>query len=325
MKNYSVRLYQKNDFDLWNSFVEQAKNATFLFHRNFMDYHSSRFNDFSLLVFEGNKLVAIVPANRVDANVFSHQGLTYGGLVLNQQAKMISILSIFRSILVFLQSCQVEKFIIKTIPTFYCNSFCDELHYVLFLTQSVRLESNICSVLNLKDSLNFSKKRLNEIKKGVQNNLIIVEEVDFELFWNEILIPNLEQKHQSKPVHSLAEIRQLKSFFPNQIRQFNVYKNQILQGGTTVFVLKNGVHSQYISANDTKNQTGCLDFLHHYLITDKFKNLDFFDFGTSNEHNGTKINEGLLYWKQSFGAQIVTQDFYEVQTKNHILLNNVLI
>ena len=49
--------------------------------------------------------------------------------------------------------------------------------------------------------------------------------------------------------------------------QFNVYKNNEIIAGTTVFESKNVVHSQYISANETKSETGSLDFLHHYLIT----------------------------------------------------------
>ena len=83
MKNYTVRRYSSEYFELWNAFISIAKNATFLFHRDFMEYHSDRFQDFSLLVFEGEKLMSVLPANRVGDTVFSHQGLTYGGLVLD--------------------------------------------------------------------------------------------------------------------------------------------------------------------------------------------------------------------------------------------------
>jgi hypothetical protein len=79
VKNYTVRRYQKSDYLHWNTFVSKAKNATFLLHRGFMDYHKDRFEDYSLMVFENEKLVAVLPANRVDGCVYSHQGLTYGG------------------------------------------------------------------------------------------------------------------------------------------------------------------------------------------------------------------------------------------------------
>jgi hypothetical protein len=54
VKNYTVRRYTSEDFALWNAFISTAKNATFLFHRDFMEYHSDRFEDYSLLVFEGD-------------------------------------------------------------------------------------------------------------------------------------------------------------------------------------------------------------------------------------------------------------------------------
>jgi hypothetical protein len=70
---------------------------------------------------------------------------------------------------------------------------------------------------------------------------------------------------------------------------------------------------------------GGLDLLFHYLITEVFKNKRFFDFGISNENQGRKLNNGLSYWKESFGASIIVHDFYEVKSINYKLLDNVLI
>ena len=36
--------------DEWDSFVRLSKNGTFLFERGFMDYHSDRFDDCSLMI-----------------------------------------------------------------------------------------------------------------------------------------------------------------------------------------------------------------------------------------------------------------------------------
>jgi hypothetical protein len=69
---------------------------------------------------------------------------------------------------------------------------------------------------------------------------------------------------------------------------------------------------------------GGIDLLFHHLITEVFKNKPFFDFGTSNENQGKKLNNGLSYWKESFGASTIVQDFYEVETINFTKLENVL-
>ena len=147
----------------------------------------------------------------------------------------------------------------------------------------------------------------------------------FSLIFCEILIPNLAQKHQAKPVHSLEEITRLKALFPEKIRQFNVYENDIIVAGTTIFESSTVAHSQYISGKEYKNELGGLDLLFYHLISEVFKNKRYFDFGISNENQGRNLNDGLSYWKESFGANIIVHDFYEVETSNYNVLNTVLI
>jgi hypothetical protein len=96
-----VRKYKISDKELWNDFVSSAKNATFLFNRDFMEYHKDRFEDYSLLCFHKDKLVGILPANIVGNKVYSHQGLTYGGLVLNESIGLLNAFDIYKSILCF--------------------------------------------------------------------------------------------------------------------------------------------------------------------------------------------------------------------------------
>jgi len=82
---------------------------------------------------------------------------------------------------------------------------------------------------------------------------------------------------------------------------------------------------QYISANKEKNKLGSLDYLFTYLIEEVFNSKEYLDFGNSNENNGKNINQGLLYWKEGFGARSVTQDFYEIKTSNFKKLENIMI
>jgi hypothetical protein len=323
---FTVENYTKIHCQLWNEFVAQAKNATFLFHRDFMEYHQDRFEDFSLLVFDENqKLQAILPANIVGTTIFSHQGLTYGGIITNETNKLADFIAITKAILVFLKSQKIDKLQFKEIPSIYCQKPADELQYLLFLMQGNLVRRDVLSVLDLESSFSFSRDRKNGIKRGIKNNLVVKEESDFASFWNEILIPNLVEKHQAKPIHSLEEIQFLYSKFPKNIRQFNVYQNDKIVAGNTIFETNLVAHSQYISGNSYKNELGSLDFLHDYLISNIFKDKKYFDFGMSNENQGKNINEGLLYWKESFGANTVTQDFYEVTTANYSLLNSVFI
>ena len=325
MENLQVITYSKDKKEEWNSFVSASKNGTFLFDRDFMEYHADRFTDFSLMVYFNEKLVALFPANIKDEIVYSHQGLSYGGLVLKASEKYKTCIIIFRALLLFLHQQDIKSIEVKEFPSIYPVYPNDELLHLLFLCKAKLIRRDGLSVVNMKNNLSFSRDRKAGVKRGVRNELMVKEVVTFDAFWNEILIPNLQEKHGVKPVHSLEEITLLKDKFPENIRQFNVYQNNKIVAGTTIFESNKVAHSQYISGNLEKNELGSLDFLHHHVLKNVFQFKSFFDFGISNESQGTKVNNGLQYWKESFGARMITQDFYWVETANYKLLNDVLV
>jgi len=324
VSSFKIRKYTSLDFLTWNSFINQAKNATFLFHRDFMEYHENRFEDYSLIVEDEKGWVAVLPANRVGNTIYSHQGLTYGGLVLKENVKLEKVIFIFNSVLQKLKEDGFNSLLIKELPFIYNTSFSDDWKYVMFLLEAKLKRRDTLAVIDLSQKRSLSNGRSEGVKRGIKSQLTVREE-GFSAFWNTILIPNLLEKYGVKPVHSLTEIELLKSRFPSQIRQFNVYKKEEIVGGTTIFESKNVAHSQYISANSFKSEYGTLDFLHHHLITEVFNQKAYFDFGISNEEGGKKLNGGLSYWKESFGAHTVTQDFYEIEVDNYTKLEGVVL
>ncbi|WP_337964718.1 GNAT family N-acetyltransferase [uncultured Flavobacterium sp.] len=325
MTKFTVKQYDRNDYQIWNDFISQAKNATFLFCRDFMEYHKDRFEDFSLLVFEDEKLISVLPANKVGNSIYSHQGLTYGGLVYKEQTKLATVIEVFRSVLFFLNENNFQKLHLKTLPSIYHQKPAEEVLYALFLSEAKLVRRDSLSVIDLSQENKTSKIRKRGFQKGVSNQLIIKEETDFESFWNNVLIPNLNEKHSANPVHSVEEMNYLKGHFPKNIHQFNVYLEDKIVAGTTVFETETVAHCQYISKNENQENLGSLDYLFHYLIQERFAKKRFFDFGISNENQGRNLNEGLTYWKESFGASTIVHDFYELETANYNKLNGIFV
>lgn len=322
---YSIQRYDSTQKALWDDLVGQSKNGTFLFRRDFMEYHSDRFADFSLIVFKNETPIAILPAHIKDNVLHSHWGLTYGGLVYSHKIKLAEVIQIVRALLAYLDENNIRLLHIKEIPSIYHKHPADEMKYALFLAKAELLRRDSLCVIDNASPLPFTKTRKESIRRGAKNNLVIKEEPAFGLFWEKILIPNLDLKHAAKPVHTADEITLLHSRFPENIRHFNVYHNDTIVAGTTVFITDTVAHPQYISGNADKNELGSLDFLYNHLITNVFKDKRFFDFGISNEAQGRKLNAGLVFWKESFGARTLVQDFYEVQTANYPLLDNVML
>jgi hypothetical protein len=322
---YRVERYDSERFSQWNDFIANSKNGTFLLNRGFMEYHNDRFDDFSLMVFEKDILIAVLPAHSIANEVYSHLGLTYGGLVYTKKTKLSMVIRALQSVLAYLHANAVAKLHIKLIPAIYHKYPSDEFSYALFVAGARLTRKDSLCVIEQANKLPVTGTRRHAIRKGIKNELVIKEEPEFNLFWNEILIPNMNKKHGVKPVHSAEEIIMLHKRFPDNIRHFNVYHNDTIVAGTTVFITDTVAHPQHISGNKDKNTLGSLDFLYHHLITEVFAGKKYFDFGISNEEQGQKLNESLIFWKESFGARTLVQDFYEVATANFSKLDNVLI
>jgi hypothetical protein len=316
MMKYTVRNYHKGDYEIWNAFVAQAKNATFLFHRDFMEYHQDRFEDFSLLVFENDKLKAILPANKAGNSVYSHQGLTYGGLIFSNKLKAENAALILDAILAYLKETAVATFYYKPIPNFYFPEGNQEMDFFLFKNNAVLVQKEMNLAVNLKLPLRISKSKLKHFRRIENLYLEIVEEQYFQPFWELILEPRLLEKFDAKPVHKLMEIDFLKQKFPHNIKQYSVYQNDEIIAGITIFETENVVKSQYGATSEKGEQVRALDFLFINLIHKyKRKGKHFFDMGIVNGENEKGFNSGLLTQKEELGCTIYNQDFYKIAIK----------
>ena len=256
-----------------------------------------------------------------ELQLFHTKGLTYGSFVLQEKAKLLYAFEAFKATLEFLYAEGIKSLDIRVIPTFYNTLPADELEYFLFKCDATLLKRDASMVIDYAHTINFIKSRRQCIKRAAKNGLTIKKENKFDVFWNKLLIPNMSRRYDVDPVHSLEEIELLASSFPENIQQFNVYKGEDLVAGTTVFLTKTTIHPQYIAANTDKNALESIDFLYNYLINDCNDTKRYFDFSTSSEENGTILNKGILFWKESYGARTYTTDNYLVETKSYKNLN----
>jgi hypothetical protein len=318
--------YENSWSEKWNHFIDHSKNGSFLFKRNFMEYHSDRFEDHSLLVVDDQKIIAILPANIKGPILYSHQGLTYGGLIVGMDIKMPIILQAFKYLLQFLHEIGVNKLILKNIPHIYHRYPADEIEWALIRIKAVLYRIDSTLTIDNRFPLPYQERRNRSIKKAEKISPIIKtnESDGFDKFWQEVLVPNMLKKHNLKPVHNLAEIKMLASQFPANIKQYNIYINNQIMAGCTMFLNQTVAHAQYISGTDEGRSNGCLDYLFNYLIKEEYSSYPYFDFGNSNEDAGTKINFGLMDWKEGFGARAVSHDFYEINTANFDMLENII-
>lgn len=311
MEEFEVFRYTPTRKLEWNDFVGRSKQGTFLFDRNYMDYHHDRFQDYSLMVFRNARLFALFPANRVDNTVYSHQGLTYGGLLTDHKATTAEVCTTFQVINHFLREQDVNRVIYKAIPWIYHNIPAEEDLYALTnVCQAQLIARDISSAIILDSRLKFTESRRSGIRKAVRNELFVEESEDIDAFWD-ILNRNLQNKYGATPVHSSEELRLLHGRFPRNIKLFMVYDNNVAVGGTLVYVTPQVVHTQYISASPEGKSMGALDLLFDHLINKVEWGRRYFDFGKSTEDGGRVLNAPLIFQKEGFGGRGVCYDCYE--------------
>ena len=318
----TVTRYTPQNHQIWNEFVKQSRQGTFLFDRNYMDYHQDRFHDHSLMIYYKDKLYALLPANEVvsasnneipQKELVSHQGLTYGGLLTCNKMTAELTCETFEAIGNYLKQEGFSKLTYKAIPWIYHKIPSEEDLYALIHVGKASLSAReISTTILLQNKLRFSEQRRRGVNKAKKNSLIIRQssQEDVFAFWN-ILNNNLQQKYHTRPVHSNEELQLLMSRFPENIIGYSVLKDEEVIAGTIIFITPQVIHTQYIGASEKGKEEGALDLLFDYLINQKKWNTPYFDFGKSTEDRGNYLNTNLIHQKEGFGGRGVAYDTYE--------------
>ena len=308
----------------WDAFAAASRNGTFLFRRDFMEYHSDRFEDASLLIYDDKKLIGLLPANRSRrdaATVESHGGLTYGGLLLGDKATAMLTGQMLHAAAEYYLAQGYGQLAYKPTPYIYHRQPTEEPLYWLYRAGATLETRNVSTAVNLRDPLSLSELRGRKCRKAQNAYLQIRREKcgaladeDYPAFWD-LLTETLEQRHGVRPVHSLEEIKLLKSFFPNEIKLYTAERDGALLAGVLCFDCGNVVHAQYIAAGTEARACGALDLLLATLLQ-IYSDRAYFDFGISNEPDTGRINEGLIFQKEGFGGRAVCYDRYLVSLES---------
>ena len=298
--------------DEWNAFVASSKNGTFLFNRSYMDYHSDRFVDYSLMFYDSkHRLVAILPANINGNVIYSHGGLTYGGLIFGDSMRTTMALEVIKAMNDTFKNDGIKSVVYKPTPWIYHHQASEEDLYAIYIFCDYKIVSReISTVVNLAHPLSMTELRRRHASKANKIGVEVGWSDSYLDFWK-ILDNNLMCRFGVHPVHSLEEISLLASLFPDNIRLCIASFDSDIVAGVVLFINYNTVHVQYISASPEGKRVGALDAVFSYLINHYSGKKAYFDFGKSTEDMGCYLNEGLIFQKEGFGGRGVCYDTYE--------------
>ena len=308
---FEIVRYTADKATEWNAFVAQSKNGTFLFDRRYMDYHSDRFEDFSLMFYLQGRLYALLPANRKGDWLQSHMGLTYGGLVMDSKTTAALTVTLFGELNDYLRAEGFHHVLYKCIPWMYHQLAAEEDLYAMSRTCHAQLvHRDLGTVIIQRNTLRWERVRRRALKRAEEAGLTVERSDDYAGFWT-VLCDNLKLTYDSKPVHTLEEMELLHSRFPENIVLYVARKGDEILAGIVLYVSSQVVRAQYSSATPLGKQLGAIDMIYDRVINHDYHSYPYFEFGTSAVDHTNVINESLVFQKEGFGGRGICFDRYE--------------
>jgi len=297
----------------WDAFVDQARNGHFFFKRGYLDYHADRFSDHSLIIARAGRTEALLPANRTADAVYSHQGLTYGGLLVGEQggARISEALGLIAA---SLAAEGVSSLFYKSMPHIYHRQPAEEDLYVLHRLGARLVRRELSSAICLQAPRRYSKGKTGNLRRASTAEITFGRDYDATSFMT-LLQETLRSRHDATPTHSLEELARLMRAFPENIRLYSARRQGRYLAGAVVFINHAVVHTQYLANSDEGREVGALDFIIDTLISREFSGSRWFSFGISTTDGGRELNEGLLHHKEAFGARGIVHDMYVLDVK----------
>jgi hypothetical protein len=275
-----------------------------------MGYHADRFSDLSLIALEDGAPIALLPLNRKGQDVWSHQGLTFGGLIIHAPgtARVLEILDACSD---YLRAEGASHLVYKTLPIIYAEAPAQEELYWLFRRNAALVRRDVSVAIDYRARGPVSSRRSRGARKAEKAGLTFGQSHNWSGFWR-LLETVLASRHDVAPTHSLDEIKHLAARFCDEIALFEAASAGEMQAGVVMFRSAYVAHAQYIAASDAGRETGALDGLFEHLIKLHAQTHRYFDFGISNTDQGRVLNEGLVRQKEEFGGGAIAHDVYRV-------------
>ena len=307
----TVRPYAGEDDAAWDALVDASRSRHFMFRRDYMDYHRDRFEDASLVVADGDALVAALPANREGNVAVSHGGLTFGGLLSGSELTTRRTVAVIGDLLERLRADGVRTLVYKAVPHIYNLVPAEEDLYALFVHGAALSRRDCSSALRHDGRPGYSKGRRSALRSAEKAGLQVARDSAFAEFM-QLEDETLKRRHGVGAVHNPEEMSLLAERFPENIKLFTARKDGELVGGAIVYETDAVAHTQYIAGTEKGYEEHALDAVIDHLIESEYREKPWFDFGISTTEEGRELNAGLVRNKESYGARAVVYDTYRL-------------
>ena len=298
---------------LWDETVRQSRNGTFLHERGYMDYHSDRFKDCSLIALRDGKPCGLLPANIDGDTLWSHRGLTYGGWILpHRHFDTTVMVEVMDRAVEWMRANGLKHLVYKAVPHIYHRYPCEEDLYALFRHHATLIETNVSTTIDLTNPIPLDRGNKSGANAARKAGIKVGASDDWEGYWR-LLSSLLDERYGTHPVHTLDEILLLQGRFKEHIRLYSATHDGELLAGVVMYLSSPVAHCQYIGASPQGKESKALTLLFDWLIGEcSRQGFRYLDFGISNEDHGRYLNEGLVRQKCRLGGRGIVYNTFDI-------------
>ena len=303
--------------------VNESDNGT-LFHRPlFLQYHAlDKFPGTQPVVisfFRKEKLVACISGaiqyTNDEKRFISPFASSYGGLVFHQQLTFKEIEEIYIELLDYLHK-EFSQIKLASTPCF--QSLSGKSNYVdhILLNNGFTITNSDIILVHELDSdeklvNRIHKKTMTELKQPLFKNKLRIEVVDGTDTESYALLLQAQERLQSQPTHSFAELKSIERLIPGTVKTFKTYADDRLIAGIIVFRVTNTILSTfYVFDTPEGRALKANHFSYFSVLKYAFRqNFKYLDFGSSSF--GWRPNYPLISFKEKFDAKPYLRNTFE--------------
>jgi len=292
----------------WDDAVARSVNGTFLHSRRYLGYHGHRFRDLS--VFAGGAVLPAAEDPHDPSRVVSHPGITYGGLVHDGGLRGEAMLDTLRAVAAHYRERGYAVLRYKAVPAIYHREPAQDDLYALTRLGARLYRRDLSATVEMAAGTQpRNDRRRNPRVAARRGATLSADPAHLDAFW-QVLAGSLAARHAAQPVHTVEEMRELMSRFPDAITLGTVLLAGEVVAGLVHYATPRVLHCQYSAASPAGAKAYALDLAFSHAIETCVQ--PYYDFGISTESEGTVLNASLYDFKTSFGARGTVCDFYEL-------------
>ncbi|OUX33437.1 MAG: hypothetical protein CBE24_02200 [bacterium TMED264] len=313
--------FQPSQEKIWDSFVPRTNNGTLFHLRSFLNYHpKSRFNDHSIIVKKKGSLFSLFPAAEQFVKgkkiLVSHPGATVGSFTLPENLSIADAINLVEKLIEYAKKENFQCIRISLPPNLYQRRLSNYMEYSFFRLGFFYAKREVTSILFLEETIEKTKRKfrashLRAVRKATEKNIVVKQSKNIGAFYT-ILKNNLEIRHGVFPTHTLQELTHLFNLFPDKIKLFAAFLDDLMIAGVVTFQINPRVLlAFYISHDERYSELRAVNILFYNIFEWAIKvKIKIFDFGIFTV-NG-KPNMGLGRFKENFGASGIFRDTIEL-------------